>query len=73
MNGANELKKMVERRAAELEGKRCAQELLSGYKKILLEGIDKLEKKRATSLIPDSLDKVEIYRVALNDVRFLIK
>lgn len=50
------------------ECRECNQKLLSGYKEILLKGIDKLEKKRAH---PSPYAK-EVYRIALNDVRYLM-
>ena len=45
------------------------QKVLSGYKQILLEGIDKLKEK----MILSSPSAMRIYRIALDDVRQLIK
>lgn len=44
------------------------QTLLSGHKKILLEALDKLEKKKKSR----DPEVMEIYRIALNDVRKII-
>lgn len=76
---AKEEDKLAEFMAAFKDCGGCGRALLHGYKKILLDALSELERKKTTSS-PDISGKlhklhwneVTIYRAALKDVRFLI-